>query len=168
MKFTHKSMEKEYEDNVLMNPDAHDFVWDYAADNGTYIMDAIAEYADANTSIYYNEQRDYALTHYDTARDVIREGLAPDASEYFRSNPQKDFDDYVCMVGACAEYRDIEERLFRAYPEIVYACVLMACDEHNNCEKLLDSLPCYDDNQFQTFGDIWDFVNDAAENLKNR
>lgn len=70
-------------------------------DSSAYICDAVAEIADADTSIYYSDIMDFVREHPDALADVIAEGLYDPAYNY-------DFYEHA----QAAEYMTIERDIY--------------------------------------------------------
>lgn len=70
-------------------------------DSSAYICDAVAEIADADTSIYYSDIMDFVREHPDALADVIAEGLYDPAYKY-------DFYEHA----QAAEYMTIERDIY--------------------------------------------------------
>lgn len=84
-----------------------------------YFDDCFAEYADSNTSIYYNQQRDYYYNHVDECMAALRE------YDYSLDDLIKqglDLDEIVCKAGTVGEYKAIYNEL---------------CDDKKNIIKVL-------------------------------
>ena len=79
--------------------------------NIRYLSDAISEYADSNTNIYYSDQRDYFYKDPKRASDLLKEyGYELDSFN--------DLDDAICKAGAVMEYSDIESAIYNDLEDV--------------------------------------------------
>ena len=85
---------------------------DYRDTDG-YICDIIAEIADADTSIYYNDILDFIRENPEALADVIREGLY---------DPSSNYDLY--KHGQAAEYMIIERDIYDHLPDSLFAAAV--------------------------------------------
>lgn len=85
---------------------------DYRDTDG-YICDIIAEIADADTSIYYNDILDFIRENPEALADVIREGLY---------DPSSDYDLY--KHGQAAEYMTIERDIYDHLPDSLFTAAV--------------------------------------------
>lgn len=82
-------------------------------DTDAYICDAIAEIADADTSIYYNDILDFIRENPESLADAISEGLY---------DPSHDYDLY--KHGQAAEYMTIERDIYDHLPDSLFAAAV--------------------------------------------
>lgn len=95
-----------------LNSISKDFIEDYKNQGIYYIDDEFNRYADSNTSIYYDEQRDFYYNNIDACNGAIREYYI-NFSEFAKSCEDDiyDLDDLICKAGALGEYREFYNSL---------------------------------------------------------
>ena len=95
-----------------------------------YICDAISEIADSNVSIYTADNIAFCREHSDDVRDALMEGLALDGSQYFKANPNDDYENYEAHLGAVAEYFANKNALYEDIEDGIEYAVLGALAKH--------------------------------------
>ena len=136
---------------------ARDFLGDYAnIDHNTqYICDAISNFADNNTSIYYCDIKNFIADHIDEVTDAIAEfGWDGCGSDLYKA-------------GQMAEYLSIERDIYNNLDDIVIcsACQYLIDNDislsDEQLEQLKEDLNNIDHNN--RFDDILDIINDITD-----
>lgn len=152
-----KNLKKEIESNL--GDYALDFVDNHSADDNDYISDAISEFADYNTSVYYSDHREFyhknqdlcdnALIEYGySLDDMIKEGCK--------------LDDIICKAGAIGEYSKIENEIYSEIDNILKLLLINYIIE-NEIEidaEVLENVEYY---QMNRFSDLLDLLEDEEE-----
>lgn len=93
-----------------------DFCADWDASQSAYFCDAISEFADGATSIYYNDITDYIQNHVEEVNDVIEEyGWDGCGGDLYKA-------------GQMAEFCQIEQSLYNDVTQIIYKLTLNYLD----------------------------------------
>ena len=109
-----KNLKKEIERNL--GDYALDFVDGRRVEDDVYISDAISEFADNNTSIYYSDQREFYYKNSDLCDDALVEyGYSLD--DMIKEGYS--LDDMICKAGAIGEYSTIENNLYSEIDNIL-------------------------------------------------
>lgn len=151
------NLKKEIESNL--NSYALDFADCYRVEDNEYISDAISEFADNNTSIYYSDQREFyynntdlcenALIEYGySLNDMIKEGY--------------NLDDIICKAGAIGEYSKIKNEIYFSIDDILKLLLINYIIE-NNVEinvEVLENVKYY---KMDRFSDLLDLLEDEEE-----
>lgn len=85
-----------------------------------YICDAVSEVADSWVSVYTRNQVAYCRENSSSVRDVLAEGLALAPADFFKANPNADYEDYEAHIGACAWYHDNETAIYDDLGDALY------------------------------------------------
>jgi len=120
----------------------------------TYICDAISEIADGNTSIYYNDIRDFIAGHVEEVNETIKEfGFDGCGNDLYKA-------------GQMAEYTTIENEIYNELDEAIEYCMLSYL--HNiGVEELTDeqaealTLHSLDNNN--DFDDLYEYANSVID-----
>ena len=135
---------------------ARDFLGDYAdIESSSYICDAISNFADNNTSIYYFDIKNFIANHIDEVTDAIEEfGWDGCGSDLYKA-------------GQMAEYLTIERDIYNNLEDIVIcaACKYLIDNDislrDEQLEQLQEELSDIDNNN--RFNDILDIINNIAD-----
>lgn len=154
-----KNLYDEHHDNL--SDYARDFLGDYAdIDHNTqYICDAISDFADNNTSIYYYDIKNFIAEHI----DEVTEAIAEFSWEGCGSDLYK--------AGQTAEYMYIERDIYNNLDDIVIctACKYLIDNDislsDEQLEQLQEDLSNIGNNN--RFDDILDIINDITDSEDN-
>lgn len=154
-----------------LNGYSQDFITDSDADSSQYIDDAINEFADNNTSIYYVDIKDFICNNFDKVEEAI--------NEFGWDGCGKD----LHKAGQMAEYMSIENEICEDLEEIIKYITLDfidSTDEANDeAEKIWQTLTEEQKNELLTafiddlemidnngrFDDITDLYNDFVQSI---
>lgn len=125
------------------------------------ISDAISEYADSHTSIYYGDIMYFIKHNVEYVDDII--------NEYGWDNCGSS----LYSAGQFAESIQIENELNNAIDYIIQCIIISAVDDnyiddnaHDITEQIIDEYSSdFDDSN--SFADIYNFVNDAIYHITN-
>ena len=113
-----------------LNGYSQDFITGSDADNSQYICDAISEFADNNTSIYYSDIEGFMSNNIDKVNDTISEfGWDGCGSDLHRA-------------GQLAEFCSIEQEIYNNLTEENKEVLNLLSELSNNTEKFY-FLGCY-------------------------
>lgn len=136
---------------------ARDFLGDYAdIDHNTqYICDAISDFADNNTSIYYSDIKNFIADHIDEVTDAIDEfGWDGCGSDLYKA-------------GQTAEYLTIVREIYNNLDDIIIcaACKYLIDNDISLSDEQLEQLQqnLSDINNNNRFDDILDIINDITD-----
>lgn len=132
------------------------FVVDYSYDSYGYISDAISEFADRNTSIYYSDQRDFYYNNADLCDNALIE-FGYDLNDMIKQGEH--LDDLICKAGAIGEYYQIENVLNNELEDIIKILIIDYI-EANNIQCDVDILDNIDFYRLEKFSDIIDYINE--------
>lgn len=123
-----------------------DFITDSDADSSQYICDAISEFADSNTSIYYSSIMDFIKDNPDAVSDAINEfGWDGCGGDLYKA-------------GQMAEYMSIEREINEELEDIIKYITLDFIDStdeaDDEAERIWESLD--DDKQNELLTDFLD------------
>lgn len=150
---------------------SYDFTQDHSASDSNYIDDAITEYADGATSIYYSDQRRF----YNDNEDVCLEAL-----EMFGYTGESladllkecgDLDGLICKAGAIGEYYQNESQLQEDKNDIIKIIFISyILDNWDDLQKIQlnglefgDILRIIDDLEFEQIGRFNDLIDYLQE-----
>lgn len=135
---------------------ARDFLGDYAdIESNSYICDAISNFADNNTSIYYSDIKNFIANNIDAVTDAIAEfGWDGCGSDLYKA-------------GQMAEYLTIERDIYNNLDDIVICTAYKYLIDNDislseeKLEQLQKDLNDIDNNN--RFNDILDIINDITD-----
>lgn len=149
-----ENLRKEIEEGL--NDYSLDFVVDYSWNSYGYISDAISEFADRNTSIYYSEQRKFYYDNTELCENALLD-FGYDLNQMLREGDT--LDDLICKAGAIGEYMQIENILNDELEDIIKILIIDYI-EANNIQCDIDILDNIDTYKLQKFDDIIDYINE--------
>lgn len=136
-----------------MNDYSVDFVNDYYNADSMYLCDAISEFADSNTSIYYSEIMDFIAKNPEAVNDAI--------NEFGWDGCGKD----IYKAGQMAEYQDIQNDIYADIDNVIkliaYKKAYHNYDIINPTEeqdKNIDDIDCEGIDTDSRIEDIEDYV----------
>lgn len=132
-----KLEERKEELKSIMNDDSIEMANDYSIDNDNYFDDIVSEYADNNTSIYYNEQRQFYNDNVEFCEDAFKE-FGYDIKEMFEDGMT--LDDLVCKCGQIGEYKRIQDNLYEDIENIKLMMLLNYCIDNNITNITIEGL----------------------------
>lgn len=140
----------------LENTYALDFVEEHDSSEENYLTDAIAEFADNRTSVYYSEQREFYNDNTEDCDNALLEMM--DAESMVNYIKEYGLDRLMCYAGSLGKYTAIENDLHDNENEIVKILAIKYALEHleeiTDAKKVwskIDDLTAYD---VQRFNDI--------------
>jgi hypothetical protein len=154
-----------------LNGYSQDFITDSDAESSQYICDAISDFADRNTSVYYSSIKEFICNNFDKVEEAINEfGWDGCGGDLYKA-------------GQMAEFMSIEQEIYNELEDVIKYITLDfidSTDEANDeAEKiwqtlteerkndLLDGFICdlemIDNNS--RFDDIADLYNDFVNNI---
>ena len=147
-----EKLKKEIERNL--SDYSLDFANCYSLESGAYISDAINEFADNNTSIYYSDQKEFYYNNNDLCNNALIE-LGYDLNQMIKDGSS--LDDLICKAGAIGEYCAIENTLNSELEDIIKLMIINYVIENNiKCDiDILDNINVY---QNERFSDLIDLV----------
>lgn len=136
-----------------LNDYSQDFITDHDADSSQYICDAINEFADNNTSIYYSSIKEYICNNFDAVEEAINEfGWDGCGGDLYKA-------------GQMAEYMSIEREISEELEDVIKYITLDfidSTDEANDeAERIWEDLADEIKNEL-----LDEFISDL-ENLDN-
>lgn len=149
-----ENLRKEIEEGL--NDYSLDFVVDYSWNSYGYISDAISEFADRNTSIYYSEQRKFYYDNTELCENALLD-FGYDLNQMLREG--ETLDDLICKAGAIGEYMQIENILNDELEDIIKLTIVNYIMDNNiNCDiDILDNIDIY---RLEKFSDIIYYINE--------
>lgn len=152
-----------------LNGYSQDFITDHDADSSQYICDAISEFADSNTSIYYSSILEFIKHNPDAVNDAI--------NEFGWDGCGRD----IYKAGQLAEFSSIQHEIYGDLEDIIKYIALDFIDstdeandeaeklwanlgENTRCDILgefMDGLEMIDNNS--RFDDITNLYNDFVQ-----
>lgn len=136
-----------------------DFVNCYPLDSYGYITDAVSEFADNNTSIYYNDQRNFYYNNTELCENALIDfGYSLD--EMLKEG--NTLDDLICRAGAIGEYYHIEETINNELEDVIKLIIInYILDNKINCDiEFLDDIDIYN---LDRFDDLMDLINENIQ-----
>ena len=132
-----------------------DFINDYSLGSYGYICDAMSEFADNNTSIYYSEQRKFYYDNTELCENALID-YGYDLNQMLKEGST--LDDLICKAGAIGEYMQIENILNDELEDIIKILIIDYIEANNiQCDvEILDNIDTY---KLQKFDDIIDYIN---------
>ena len=126
------AIREEASDPENMNEYSQDFINDYDATYNDYFCDAFSAFADNNTSIYYNQIRDFMKNNIEAVNDAINEfGWDGCGCDLYKA-------------GQMAEYMQIERELYDDFDDIKKCLALDLIDStseaDDEAERIFDTL----------------------------
>lgn len=137
---------------------AIDFVNDYSG-SSEYLGDAISEFADSNTSIYYSSIIEYIKDNPDAVNDAI--------NEFGWDGCGKD----IYKAGQMAEYLEIQNELYSEIDNIILLLALKELEQYENITeehiKKAEEIEFEGIDQNSRIDDIADYVAGIMEDGEN-
>lgn len=129
-----------------LNGYSQDFITDHDAGSSQYICDAVSEFADSRTSIYYADIKDFICNNFDAVGETISElGWDGCGGDLYKA-------------GQMAEYMSIEREIYDELRDILKYITLDfidSTDEANDeAERIWESLD--DDKRSELLSDFLD------------
>ena len=144
-----------------------DFVNCYPVDSYGYITDAVSEFADNNTSIYYNDQRNFYYNNVELCDETLLDyGYSLD--DMLKEG--NTLDDLICKAGAIGAYRHIEETINNELEDVIKLIIInYILNNKINCDiDFLDNIDIYNLNRFDDLRDlIEENIQEEEEEEKN-
>ena len=139
-----------------------DFANCYPLDSYGYITDAVSEFADSHTSIYYNDQRDFYYNNTKLCEETLLDyGYSLD--EMLKEG--NTLDDLICRAGAIGEYRHIEETINNELEDVIKLIIVnYILDNKINCN--IDFLEGLDVYNLDRFDDLMDLIEENTQEEK--
>ena len=136
-----------------------DFVDCYPVNSYGYITDAASEFADSNTSIYCNQQRDFYYNNMELCENALID-LGYSLDEMIKEGDT--LDDLICRAGAIGEYYHIEETINNELEDVIKLIIInYILDNKINCDiEFLNDLDIYNLNRFD---DLMDLIQENQE-----
>lgn len=139
-----------------------DFVNCYPLDSYGYITDAVSEFADSHTSIYYNQQRDFYYNNTELCEETLLD-FGYDLNQMLKDGDT--LDDLICKAGAIGEYRHIEETISNELEDVIKLIIVnYIIDNKINCN--IDFLEDIDVYNLDRFDDLMDLINENVQEEK--
>ena len=168
----YEALTNEAQDKKYLNDYSIDFIDEHDGGDSQYIFDAIAEFADGNTSIYYSDIKRYISENIDAVTDIINEfGWDGCGCDLYKA-------------GQAAEMRSIESEIYNDLDDIVLhiaaCCVANFDDDEETAQKwdmlteeqraeiiddLLSEIQAIDSNS--RFDEIADAIGEAVEAIND-
>lgn len=143
---------KALRNNLNLGDYGEDFIMDYSESN--YYSDAISEFADSNTSIYYSDIMKFISEHPYDVDDAIKEfGWDGCGGELYKA-------------GQMAEYRLIQNNIYECYEDILLAITydyLINIGHEEIDDSILEDIESQIDSNIDRYDVIVDICNDALE-----
>lgn len=136
-----------------------------------YITDCVHEFADNNTSIYYNDQREYYYNNSDACMNALKDcGYSLD--EFIKEG--YDLDDLICKAGAIGEYNAIYNELWDDVENILKLklidLIIEDINKNDDCIKDFETIKNFIDEfnfyNLQEFDELDDALNELKETEK--
>lgn len=160
-------LENKFEElkNEMSDTYALDFANNYGVSDSNYICDAITEFADNNTSIYYSEQREYYNDNPEECERALLELYDPESIADFIKD--SGLDSLICKAGALGEYEAISGEIYEELENIILYIIIGYLLDADR-ESLFDSLEDLEEfaSQFDhnnRFDDIADKLDEKEE-----
>lgn len=136
-----------------------DFVDNYSLDSDGYVSDAISEFADSNTSIYYADQRKFYLNNADLCDNALIE-FGYDLNDMIKQGEH--LDDLICKAGAVGEFYKIETNINNELEDILKLLLINYIIDNNiKCDiDILDNINYY---QIERFSDLMDLIDEYTK-----
>lgn len=112
--------QKELQESLCDN--AFDFYNESSISDNLWISDAINDFADGKTSIYYADQKDYYFKHSSDCDEALLEIY--DGHSILDLIKKEGIDGLVYKAGAIGEYRQIENDIYHDYEDIIRLLLL--------------------------------------------
>ena len=136
-----------------------DFANCYDFESNEYISDAISEFADSNTSIYYADQRKFYYENTDLCENALLE-YGYDLNELIKDG--NTLDDLICKAGAIGEYAYIQQTINGELEDVLKLILINYIIENNiECDiDILDNINIY---QLDYFSDLLDLIEEYTK-----
>lgn len=136
-----------------------DFVNDYSVNSYGYISDAISEFADSNTSIYYSDQRKFYYENTELCENVLLD-FGYDLNQMLKDGDT--LDDLICKAGSIGEYYKIEQTINGELEDVLKLMVINYIMENNiECDiDILDNIEVY---KIDEFSDLLDLIDEYTK-----
>ena len=139
-----------------------DFVNCYPVNSYGYITDAVSEFADSHTSIYYNDQRNFYYNNTELCDETLLD-FGYDLNQMLKD--EDTLDDLICRAGAIGEYRHIEETINNELEDVIKLIIVnYILDNNVDCD--IDFLNDIDVYNLDRFDDLANLVQENTQEEK--
>lgn len=139
-----------------------DFANCYPVDSYGYISDAVSEFADSHTSIYYSDQRDFYYNNTELCEETLLD-FGYDLNQMLKDGDT--LDDLICKAGAIGEYRHIDETINNELEDVIKLIIVnYILDNKVDCD--IDFLEDLDVYNLDRFDDLMDLINENVQEEK--
>ena len=143
-----------------LNDISKDFIGDWSIDNAQFLCDAITEYADSHTSIYFSDQKEFYNNNVELCEAALIE-FGYNLNDLLKEG--NSLTDIICRAGAVGEYSKNQKELYEDEEEIKKALLLKYCIDNNILINLEDIDYILNIFEIDRLNDILDCLNDYLE-----
>ena len=149
----------------LKDTNALDFANEHNADDYEYFDDAIQEFADGLTSVYYSDQRKYYDEHSSECEDALTSIYnSEDIAQYIKNYG---LEGLICHAGALGEFEAIRGEIYDNIEDIIrllaYRYALKNYDNIVDIDKAIENIEVIDDSDINKIEDIVDYCFELKE-----